>query len=87
VTEPQGLHTKTVGLHFQVQKTHFKRNVGKLLPRLEISCISTVGEKTRHKAVFPTLARALTSKKLAEEIFWNSAGKSVPLDVLIMFCK
>jgi hypothetical protein len=45
------------------------------IPRIEIHCTSTAGGRTRHKAVFPTLARALTSNKLAQEGFRNSAGK------------
>jgi hypothetical protein len=74
-TDSQGLHTKTVGLHFQIQNAHFTSNRGSLIPRMEISCAATVGGRTRHKAVFPSLARALTSNKLAQEGFRNSAGR------------
>jgi hypothetical protein len=74
-TDAQGLHTKTVGLHFQIQNEHFANNGGGVTPRMEIRCTSTVGGSTRHKSVFPTLARPLTSDKLAQEGFRNSAGK------------
>jgi hypothetical protein len=74
-TDSQGLHTKTVGLHFQIQKSHFTSNGGGHISRLEIRCTATVGGRTRHKAVFPSLARTLTSNKLAQERFRNSAGK------------
>ncbi|XP_021924665.1 uncharacterized protein LOC110832180 isoform X4 [Zootermopsis nevadensis] len=73
-TDSQGLHTKTVGLRFQIQNEHFAMNVGGLPPRVEIRCTSTVGSATRYKDVFPTLARALTSNKLAQERFRNSAA-------------
>jgi hypothetical protein len=73
-TDPQGLHTKTVGLHFQIQNSHFASNGGGLVSRMEIGCTATVGGKTRHKAVFPSLARSLTSNKLAQERFQNAAG-------------
>lgn len=74
-TDSQGLHTKTVGLHFQIQNSHFTSSGGSLISRMEISCTATVGGRSRHKAVFPSLARALTSNKLAQERFRNSAGK------------
>jgi hypothetical protein len=73
-TDSQGLHTKTVGLHFQIQNAHFSSNKGGHIPRMEIRCTATVGGRSRHKAVFPSLARALTSNKLAQEGFRNSAG-------------
>jgi hypothetical protein len=72
-TDSQGLHTKTVGLRFQIQNNHFTNNGGSS-PTMEIRCTSTVGGTTRYKAVFPTLARALTSNKLAQERFRNSAA-------------
>ncbi|KAJ4449961.1 hypothetical protein ANN_01368 [Periplaneta americana] len=72
-TDSQGLHTKTVGLHFQIQNTHFTSNGGGLSPKMEIRCTSTVGGVSRHKSVFPTLARALTSNKLAQERYKNTA--------------
>jgi hypothetical protein len=73
-TDSQGLHTKTVGLHFQIQNSHFTSSGGSLVSRMEIRCTATVGDNTRHKAVFPSLARSLTSNKLAQERFRNSAG-------------
>jgi hypothetical protein len=73
-TDPQGLHTKTVGLHFQIQNSHFASKGGGLVSRMEILCSATVGGKLRHKAVFPSLARSLTSNKLAQERFRNFAG-------------
>jgi hypothetical protein len=73
-TDTQGLHTKTVGLQFQIQNEHFTNNGGGAAPRMEIRCSSTVGESTRHKVLFPALARPLTSNKLAQEGFRNSAG-------------
>jgi len=45
---------------------------------MEIRCSSTVGDSTRHKVLFPTLARPLTSNKLAQEGFRNSAGNNMP---------
>jgi hypothetical protein len=84
-TDSQGLHTKTVGLHFQIQNGHFTtNNGGGAIPRMEISCISTVGERTRHKTVFSSLARALTSNKLAQERFRNSAGKKYVTELIHM---
>jgi hypothetical protein len=74
-TDSQGLHTKTVGLHFQIENAHFTSNGGDLVPRVEIRCTATVGGKTRHRALFPSLARALASNKLAQESFRNSAGE------------
>jgi hypothetical protein len=73
-TDSQGLHTKTLGLHFQILNTHFTGNGGGLTSRMEIRCTSTVGGRTRYKAVLPTLARALTSNKLAQQRFRNSAA-------------
>ena len=73
-TDTQGLHTKTVGLQFQIQKEHFTNNGGGVTPRMEIRCISTVGDSTRRKAVYSTLAKALASNKLAQEGFRNSAS-------------
>jgi hypothetical protein len=73
-TDPLGLYTKTAGLHFQILNTHFAGNGGGLTTRMEISCTATVGGRTRYKAVFPTLARALTSNKLAQQRFRNSAA-------------
>jgi hypothetical protein len=90
-TDSQGLHTKTVGLHLQIQNTHFNSNSGGLTPRMEIRCTSTVGDEARYKAVFPTLARALTSNKLAQERFRNSAAgktcawKSANVCLLIIY--
>ncbi|XP_033607840.1 uncharacterized protein LOC111865754 isoform X2 [Cryptotermes secundus] len=84
-TDSQGLHTKTVGLHFQIQNEHFTSNRGSLIPRMEIRCSATVGGRTRHKAVFPSLARALTSNKLAQEGFRNSAGLLVMSSLNIVF--
>jgi hypothetical protein len=75
-TDSQGLHTKTVGLNFQIRNSHFTSNGGGVIPRMEICCISTVGGRTRQKAVFSSLARALTSNKLAQERFRNSAGET-----------
>jgi hypothetical protein len=83
-TDSQGLHTKTVGLHFQIQNAHFTSNGGGVIPRMEISCTSTVGGRTRHKAVFSSLARALTSNKLAQERFRNSAGKTCVTELIHM---
>lgn len=73
-TDTQGLHTKTLGLQFQVQNTHFASNGGDI-PKMEIRCISTVGEKTRQKAMFPVHTKTLASKKLAQERLRNCAGK------------
>ncbi|XP_069674525.1 uncharacterized protein [Periplaneta americana] len=84
-TDSQGLHTKTVGLHFQIQNTHFTSNGGGLSPKMEIRCTSTVGGVNRHKSVFPTLARALTSNKLAQERYKNTAGSLLtsPLNTIL----
>ncbi|XP_023717083.1 uncharacterized protein LOC111869649 [Cryptotermes secundus] len=84
-TDSQGLHTKTVGLHFQIQNSHFINSGGGLISRMEIRCTATVGGRTRHKAVFPSLARALTSNKLAQERFRNSAGLLVTSSLNIVF--
>jgi hypothetical protein len=65
-----------VGLHFQIQNSHFTSNGGGVIPRMEIRCISAVGGRTRQKVVFSSLARALTYNKLAQERFRNSAGKT-----------
>jgi hypothetical protein len=75
-TDPQGLHTKTVGLHFQIHNAHFASDGKSLVPRMEIRCTSTVGGQTRHKAVLSSLRRSLTSNKLAQERFRTSAGKT-----------
>ncbi|XP_069674524.1 uncharacterized protein [Periplaneta americana] len=85
-TDTQGLHTKTVGLHFRIQNTHFTSNGGGLSPRMEIRCTSTVGGVGRHKSMFPSLARGLTSNKLAQERYMNSAGVLVmsPLIVIVL---
>jgi len=72
--DAQGFYTKTVGLQFQVQNEHFSNNGAGAAPRMEIRCSSTVGNSTRHKVLFPALARPLTSNKLAQEGFRNSAG-------------
>lgn len=74
-TDTQGLHTKTVGLNFQIQNEHFIINGEGVAARMEIRCTSTVGGLTRQKSVFPTLARGLTSNKLAQNGYRNSAGK------------
>jgi hypothetical protein len=79
--DSQGLHTKTVGLHFQIQNAHFTSSDGDVIPRMEIRCISTVGDRTRHKAVFSSLARALTSNKLAQERLRNCAGETCPTEL------
>jgi hypothetical protein len=86
-TDSQGLHTKTVGLHFQIQNAHFTSNGGGPIPRMEIRCTATVGGKPRHKAVFPGLARALTSNKLAQERFRNSAGKMRATELTHMYIR
>jgi len=75
-TDPLERRTRTVGLHFQVQNSHFASNEEGHTPRMEIRCTSTVGDETRHKAVFSTLSRAATSNKLAREGFHNSAGRT-----------
>ena len=85
-TDAHGLHTKTVGLQFQIENEHFMNNGGGTVPRMEISCISTVGETTRHKEVFPALARQLTSNKLAQEGFRNSAGNVLRHEMAAEIC-
>jgi hypothetical protein len=72
--DDQGLHTKTMGLHFQIQKEHFTNDGGGISPRLEIRCISTVGDSIRHKAIYSTLAKALGSYKLARNGSRNPAS-------------
>ncbi|KAJ4449927.1 hypothetical protein ANN_01334 [Periplaneta americana] len=84
-TDPQGLHTKTVGLHFRIQDSHFTNNGGSLNNRMEIRCTSTVGGVSRHKSMFPTLARTLTSNKLAQERYGNSAGLLMTSSLNILF--
>lgn len=74
-TDAQGLHTKTVGLHFQVQDRHFTDSRGSGTPTMEIRCICMVGGSTREKVVYSTLAKPLASNKLAHEGFRNSASK------------
>ncbi|KAJ9574078.1 hypothetical protein L9F63_008492 [Diploptera punctata] len=73
-SDSQGLHTKTVGLQFQVLNTHLV-NHGGFSPKVEIRCTSIVGESVRHMSVYPKLVRALTSNKLAQERNFNSAGE------------
>ncbi|KAJ9586790.1 hypothetical protein L9F63_019617, partial [Diploptera punctata] len=73
-TDSQGLHTKTIGLHFQILNSHFSSEGG-LSRKMEIRCTSTVGESTRHKSIQPKLNRALTSNKLAQERQANAAGQ------------
>ena len=73
-TDARGLHTKTVGLHFQIQNKHFANNGGGVTPRMEILCSSSVGGSTRYRVVSTTLTRALASDKLAQEGFRKSAG-------------
>jgi len=74
-TDGQGLHTKTVALHFQIKSEHFPNNGGSNTPKMEIRCISTVGESVRYKVVYSTITKALTSNQLAQEGFRNSASK------------
>jgi hypothetical protein len=74
-TDGQGLHTKTVALHFQIQNEHFSDNGRSSTPKMEIRCISTVGESVRYKVVHSTITKALTSNQLAQEGFRNSASK------------
>ncbi|KAJ9596705.1 hypothetical protein L9F63_012270 [Diploptera punctata] len=74
--DPPGFHSMTVGLHFQVHSSHFT-NKEERSSRIEIRCTSTLGESIRHKSVYSTLFRTLTSGKLAQERHVNSAGKSV----------
>ncbi|XP_069675827.1 uncharacterized protein [Periplaneta americana] len=85
-TDSQDLHSKTLGLHFRIQDSHFINNGGSLSPRMEIRCTSTVGGVSRHKFVFPTLATALTSNKLAQEVYKNSADLQLisPLNIILM---
>lgn len=74
-TDAQGLHTKTVALQFQIQNEHFAKNGRSTTPKMEIRCISTVGESVRYKVVYATITKALTSNQLAQEGFRNSASK------------
>ena len=74
-TDAQGLHTKRVALHFQIQNEHFTNNGRSTTPKMEIRCISTVGELVRYKVVYATITKALTSNQLAQEGFRNSASK------------
>jgi hypothetical protein len=85
-TDTQGLHTKTVGLQFQIHNEHFTNNGGGAVPRMEIRCNSTVGDSIRHKVVSPALARPLTSNILAQEGFRNSAGKSLLYERAAAIC-
>ncbi|KAJ9585522.1 hypothetical protein L9F63_002688, partial [Diploptera punctata] len=72
--DSQGLYTRTVGLQFQILSSHFTSNGGGLMPKMEIRCTSTIGNSVRHKAVYPTLVRALTSNSLAQKRLTGSAG-------------
>jgi hypothetical protein len=74
-TDAQGLHTKTVALQFQIQNEHFTNNGRSTTPKMEIRCISTVGESVRYKVVYTTITKALTSNQLAQEGFRNTASK------------
>ncbi|PSN38261.1 hypothetical protein C0J52_17447 [Blattella germanica] len=71
-TDAQGLHSKTVGLQFQILNSHFVSNQG-LAPQLEIRCTSKVGDNVRHKSMFPTIARTLTTNKFHQERLSNTA--------------
>ncbi|PSN53155.1 hypothetical protein C0J52_06269, partial [Blattella germanica] len=73
-TDSQGLHTKTIGLQFQILNSHLDTNAGSTT-KMEIRCTSTVGDKVRHKSVFPSIARALTTHKLHQERLSNAAGE------------
>jgi hypothetical protein len=74
-TDTQGLQTKTVALRFQIQNEHITNNGRSTTPKMEIRCISTVGESIRYKVVYSTITKALTSNQLAQEGFRNSASK------------
>jgi hypothetical protein len=74
-TDAQGLHTKTVALQFQIQNEHLTNNGRSTTPKVEIRCVSTVGDSVRYKVVYTTITKALTSNQLAQEGFRNSASK------------
>lgn len=74
-TDARGLHTKTVALRFQILDKHFTNNGRSSAPKVEIRCISTVGDSVRYKVVYTTITKALTSNQLAQEGFRNSASK------------
>jgi hypothetical protein len=84
--DSQGFYTKTVGLQFQIQNEHFSNNGGGTAPTMEIRCTSIVGNSTRHKVLLSTLARPLTSNKLAQEGFRNSAGNILIHERAVEMC-
>jgi hypothetical protein len=73
-TDVQGLHTKTVGLKFQIRNELFTNNGRSTNPKIEIRCNSTVGKSVRSKMANATIVKALTNQ-MAQEGFQNSASK------------
>ena len=69
-----GLQMKTIGLHFRVHNSHFSIDRG-ISPKIEIKCTSIVGNSVRHKSIYPTLSKSVTTNKLAQERLYNSAGR------------
>ncbi|KAJ9591674.1 hypothetical protein L9F63_001761, partial [Diploptera punctata] len=71
-TDGLGLQMKTIGLHFRIHSSHFSADSG-ISPKMEIKCTSTVGNSVRHKSVYPTLTRSISTNKLAQERQINSS--------------
>lgn len=82
--DSSGFHRKTVGLHFQINSSHFT-NKEERSSKMEIRCTSTLGESVRHKSVYSILLRTLTSDNLAQERHVNAAGNLVSSPLSIIF--
>lgn len=68
---PLGLESRSIGLKFQVDNSHFP-NRGE---RLRLTCTATVAGVTRERTISSNLAKLTNEKYAHQEKYSNNCGK------------